>query len=181
MDDDFKVDETAEGVDEEIVKAILVGKKKELDAMESFGIFDVCEESPKYAKIITTRWRNVPKGDKWRCRFEAGEFTHDDAEMGGLYSSGSTAATGRLVDMHAVQHGKSILYLDAENACFHAEEDEEAHCWPQKKVKRYHASGGRVENFWWKLKRQLYGRRKAAKKFNAFVVSATVDRARAKS
>ena len=45
------------------------GKKKELDAMEAFGIFDVCEELPKDAKVITTRWENVPKGDKWRCRF----------------------------------------------------------------------------------------------------------------
>ena len=30
-----------------------------------------------------------------------------------------------------------------------------------------------MENPWWKLKRQLYGRRKAAKKFNEFVVTAT--------
>ena len=38
VEDDFEVDETAEGVDEEIVKAILAGKKEELDAMEAFGI-----------------------------------------------------------------------------------------------------------------------------------------------
>ena len=79
-----------------------------------------------------------------------------------------------MVDMHAVQHGCSTLCFDAENAYFHAEEDEEVYCWPPKEwVKRYHAKGGRVENPWWKLKRQLYGRRKAAKKFNEFVVSAT--------
>ena len=36
----------------------------------------------------------------------------------------------------------------------------------------YHARGGRVENHWWKLKRQLHGRRKAAK-FNECVVTAT--------
>ena len=54
-------------------------------------------------------------------------------------------------------------------------EDEEVCCWPPKEwVKRYHARGGRVENPWWKLKRQLHGRRKAAKKFNEFVVTATV-------
>ena len=47
-------------------------------------------------------------------------------------------------------------------------------CWPPKEwVRRYHARGGRVENPWWKLKRHLYGRRKAAKKFNEFVVAAT--------
>ena len=42
-----------------------------------------------------------------------------------------------------------------------------------RKVQRYHARGGRVENPWWKPKRQVYGRRKAAKKFNEFVVTAT--------
>ena len=65
VEDDFVIDETAEGVNEEIVKAIVTGKKKELDAMEAFGIFDVCEELPEGAKVITTRWENVPKGDKW--------------------------------------------------------------------------------------------------------------------
>ena len=31
-----------------------------------------------------------------------------------------------------------------------------------------------MENPWWKLKKQLYGRRKVAKKYDEFVVSATV-------
>ena len=76
--------------------------------------------------------------------------------MEGVYNSSSTATRRRLVDMHAVQHGYSILCLDAENAYFHAEEDEEVCCWPPKEwVQRYHARGGRVENPWWKLKRQL--------------------------
>ena len=118
VEDDIVTDENAEGVNEELVKAIVAGKKKELDAMEASGIFDVCEELPKDAKVITTRWVNVPKGDKWRCRFVAREFRYDDPEMGGHYTSGSTSATGRLVDVRALQHGYSILCLDAENAYF---------------------------------------------------------------
>ena len=75
----------------------------------------------------------------------------------------------------AVQRGYSILCLDAENAYFHAEETEKSAGWPPKGWgKRYHARGGRAEKPWWKMKKQLYGRRKAAKKFNEFVVSATV-------
>ena len=137
--------------------------------METFGIFDVCQELPRDAEVTITRWEHVPKGDKWRRRFVAREFRHDDPEMEGLYTSGSTAATGRLVDMHAVQHGYSILCLDAENA-----EDEDVYCWlPKEWVQRCHAKGGRVEKPWWKLRGQRYGRRKAAKKFNEFVVTAT--------
>ena len=48
--DDFVIEENAEGVDEEIVHAIVASKKKELDAKEAFEIFDVCEELPKDAK-----------------------------------------------------------------------------------------------------------------------------------
>ena len=126
-------------------------------------------------KVTTTRRENVPKGDKRRCKFLAREFRHDDPEMERLHTSGSTVATSGLVDMHAVQHGNSILCLDAENAYFHAEEDEEVHCWPPKEwVKRYHARGGRVENPWWKLKRQLYGTREAAKMFNETGTSSEV-------
>ena len=61
VEDDFEVDETAEGVDDDIVKASLAGKKKELDAMDAFGIFDVYEELRKDAKIIPTRWRKRSK------------------------------------------------------------------------------------------------------------------------
>ena len=140
--------------------------------MEAFEIFDVCEDLPGNVKVITTRWetfRRATSGDA-----EAREFRHDDPEMEGLYTSGSTAATGRLVDMHAVQHGYSILCFDAENAYFHVEEDEEVYCWSlRERVKRYHARGGRVESSRWKLKRQLSGRRKAANKFNEFVVTAS--------
>ena len=56
-----------------------------------------------------------------------------------------------------VHHGYSIWCFDAENAYFYAEEDEDVYCWPPKEwVQRYHASGGQVENPWWKLKRQLH-------------------------
>ena len=71
VEDDFIIDENTEGVNEEIVKAIVADNKKEFDAMEAFGIFDVCEETQRDAKVSTTIWENVPKGDKWRCIFVA--------------------------------------------------------------------------------------------------------------
>ena len=56
----------------------------------------------------------------------------------------------------------------------HADEDEDVHYLPPREwVKRYHSRGGRLESPWWKRKRQRYGRRKAAKKFNEFIVTAT--------
>ena len=68
--------------------------KKELDAMGAFRLFDVCEKLPRDGKVTTTRWDNVPKGDKSRCRCVARLFRHDDPQVEWLYTSGSTAATG---------------------------------------------------------------------------------------
>ena len=82
---------------------------------------DPSQPGPKAGKCEDHDNGNVPKGEKWRCRFVAREFRHDDLEMEGLYTSGTTAATVRLVDMHAVQHGYSILFLNAENTFFRAE------------------------------------------------------------
>ena len=101
VEDDFLFDENAEGVHEEIVKAIVAGKKKELDATEAFGIFDVCEELPQDAKVITTRLENVLRGVMWRCRFVAREFRHDDPEMEGLHNrqtGGRVCSPTRILD-----------------------------------------------------------------------------------
>ena len=81
----------------------------------------------------------------------------------GPYTSGSTAATGRLVDMHAVQHGYSILCLVADNASSMLRKT------GQEVSRQRWTSGTSL------VKRQLHGRRKAAKKFNEFVVTATDD------
>ena len=79
---------------------------------------------PKDAKITTTRWGNVPEGDEWKCRFVAREFRHDDPEMEGLYTSGSTAATGRLVDRGST--AASLVLSCDENCAIKKEQD--AHC-----------------------------------------------------
>ena len=52
---------------------------------------------------------------------------------------------------------------------------------PKESVTRYHARGAHLDNPWWELTRQLYGRRKVAKKFTELVVSATVRLSRAVS
>ena len=51
------------------------------------------------------------------CRFVAREFKQDDANVEGLYTSGSTTPTSRLVDMHAE------FFVDAEEATLRKEEE----------------------------------------------------------
>eukprot|EP00959_Pyramimonas_sp_CCMP1952_P197268 4125426-Pyramimonas_sp.AAC.1 len=47
------------------------------------------------------------------------------------------------------------MALDAQNACFHAEEGEEVRVVPQAAwAKRHFARGGNIERPWWKMKEQ---------------------------
>ena len=59
-----------QGANPEVVKAILRGKEKEMDAMEEFDIFDVIEKLPENAHLLSTRWHNEPRGlgdaEEWR-------------------------------------------------------------------------------------------------------------------
>ena len=120
VDDDFELCDTTKGVDEETVRAIWAGKRKQVDEMEAFHNFDVCEGMPIGAKLITTRWVNVPKGDGRRRRFVAREFRHDDPDMEGLQHLKQPSFGGQ-AGGHAC--GPTRLYNPV-NACFHAEEDE---------------------------------------------------------
>ncbi|CAK0896486.1 unnamed protein product, partial [Prorocentrum cordatum] len=177
FDDDAYLQENRDeyqGADPDIVKAILKGKEK-MNAMEEFDIFDVVDKIPDNADLLSTRWENVPRGpDEWRCRCVAREFKSDDPDLEGLFKAGATSSTGRLIDQHAVQHGYNTMVLDAQNAYFHADEDEEVYVDPPVEwVKRNHARGGKIGRPWWKMKKQLYGKRKASKKFNQYVTDQT--------
>ena len=110
VEDDFVINENAEGVGEEVVKPIVAVKKKELDAMEQQLASLTCAKYCRWMRRSSSRdGKTYRKGTKWRCRFVAREFRHDDQEMERFHTSGSTTATSRLVDMHAVQHGYSIV------------------------------------------------------------------------
>ena len=101
VEDDFVIDENAEGVDEEIVKAI-VGwqEEKRLTRWKHLESLTCAKNSWRMRRSSQRDGETFQKVDEWRCRFVAAEFGHDDPEMEGHYTSGSTAATGRL-DIHS--------------------------------------------------------------------------------
>ena len=68
VEDDFMIDENTEGVIEEIVEAIVAGKKTELDAMEAIGIFDVSKKLRRATGGEAGSWpeSSDPTVLKWR-------------------------------------------------------------------------------------------------------------------
>ena len=143
---------------------------------------DVCERSlpgrwPAKIKELDEMGKRSKSCDvvRGRCWFVARESS--DTTILACVLQGykcSTASTSRLVDMHAVQGG----YVHPVPGCrerilpCRGRRGNLLLASPGTWVKRYHARGGRVEHCWWKLTRQLYGKRKAAKKFAEFIVTA---------
>ena len=116
VEDDFEFDETTAGVDE---------SRSDLGRQEQWARRDGS----------VRHFRRVRRKPNWcedhrRCRFVARGLRHDDPDMESLHTSVSTTPVGRLVDVNAVQHGYSVLCLDAENSYFHADEDKEFYCCP---------------------------------------------------
>ena len=114
------IDENTEGVNEEIVKAIVAGKKKELDAMEAFGIFDVCEELPRDAKVITTRWETSGEADLLP---ESSDMMIQKWKV-----STPRAAQQQREGWWTCMRFSTDIRSCAESAYFHAEEDEDVCC-----------------------------------------------------
>ena len=94
----------------------------------------------------------------------AREFRHDDPEMEGLYTSDSTAATTDTPSCASMQKMRASMLRKTRMSTAGLRENGSRG--PMPEVDEWRAR--------WKLKRQLYGRRKAAKKFHEFVMSATV-------
>eukprot|EP00959_Pyramimonas_sp_CCMP1952_P272458 5696346-Pyramimonas_sp.AAC.1 len=68
------------------------------------------------------------------------------------------------------------MVLDAQNACFHAEEDEEVYVVPPAEwSRRYHARGGQCQQPWRKMKKRLGGERGVSNKFNQCVIDNTSE------
>ena len=76
VEDCFMIVENSEGVNEEIVKTIVAGKKRESSTRRKHSESLMCAQNCREMK----RCENLPKGDKWICRFVAREFRHDDPE-----------------------------------------------------------------------------------------------------
>eukprot|EP00959_Pyramimonas_sp_CCMP1952_P151581 3171404-Pyramimonas_sp.AAC.2 len=171
QDYDNEAHDEYQGADPEVVKTILKGKDREMYAMEGFDIFDAVESLPEEACARSPRWENVSRRpEAWRCIFVAREFKGEDPELEGLLITGATSSARRLIDQHAVQHGYTTMVLRPERLL---------PCGGGRGGLR--GSASRVGQYiqyrrpWWKMKNQLYGKRKASRKFNQYVVDKTSE------
>jgi len=143
--------------DEELEEERVNGNRwKEIDKLVELEAFEVVP-ADKAAGQLVLNTRFVDTKDK--SRFVAKEIrTYATDEF---YAPASTPTTGRLVDSWAIKKQLSRLALDVGRAFLHVPEDEIVFakpppCWLEKE-----AAEGRSTHVLWRMRKVLYGRRKA--------------------
>ncbi|CAK0797434.1 unnamed protein product, partial [Prorocentrum cordatum] len=125
-------------------------KELTLEHLQSLLDHGVGEDIPKSEargmKHITTRWEK-----QWRSG------ARDD-----LFTPGSAPISNRLVEFVALKRGFEVITLDATDAFYQAPEHEDVVVDPPQEYLDRLQAEGRSTGIYWKLKRQLPGRRTAA-------------------
>ena len=142
VEDDFEVDENAEGVDEE--RARRDGRIRNLRRVQRTA--EGCED---HSHEMGKRFQ---KGEKWRCRFVVRASRQDDPWQGSTLQAARPEREGWWTCMRSSFAIRSCASMQRTRTS------------TQRMTRKF--TGG--------FQRQLYGRRKAAKNVNEFVVSEIV-------
>merc|ERR1712086_552500 len=150
-----------EELEEERVKA---NRRKEVKILAEMGVFEVVRrEGVERHKILGTRMVDTNE----KRRFVAKEIaTYKTTDF---YAQASTSATVKMIDIYACKQQLSRGVLDVVRAFLNVPEEEEIYCEPPEiwLEDEGHSKGSVL----WKLVRVLYGRRKAAKAWVAFLAA----------
>lgn len=152
------------------------GIEQEFDRLDQFDCIDITDKDKAYERIkagktkFSVTWAHTDRGEEVRSRLCCREFKSMDPNMEGVYTPASNQATSRVIDIIAVKKKQKTQIGDASNAYFHAEETEEIYVQPPAEWLARQRKRHLPDHVMWRMKKQLYGRRKASKAFNEFMV-----------
>ena len=130
-------------------------KLKVLDRLAEFGVYETVDLQVALGKKgVTTHWHTDHSKDGIIARVVARELKGDEA-MYDAFAPCSAPSTGRIIDYLSLKKSYRTFTADVTNAYFLVDEDEEAE-WLEQQV-----ALGNPTSVLWKLRNQLYGRRRA--------------------
>ena len=142
--------------------AIHEGRLNELAQMERFGVYEVVklqDAKSTGARIWTHRWVDRPKGDVVRSRLVVREFAKE--KRVDCFAAATSPATVNLISWWAVKNGYGTRVADVSVAFLHADETEN-NVFVTVPDEFYDYAGlDDAEEVVWRLRKQVYGRRKA--------------------
>ena len=150
-----------------------IATEKALDnLLENKVARDIPREEGKYMKKLTTRWEKCWRKkassttDEWefKVRFVGREYKWAEFRED-LFAPGAAYCTGRIVDLMALKLEVPTFTLDCTDAYHQAPELEDIVVEPPPEYLARLAAEGRSTHIWWKLERQLPGRRPAGQRW----------------
>ena len=153
---------------------VIKAMEKEIGSFQDCGAFEPIEQEVTVAEGYTTlsaTW--VPSWDEVgdvKMRYCSREFASEKRDD--LFTPANTVSTERIIDIHAAKNkhrGFVTVIVDCKNAYLHAEETEKVCVEPPDVWMKAWVSDGGSPSVMWKLKKQMYGRRKASQAFNDYM------------
>lgn len=142
---------------------VCAGKKKEMDAMKEFDIFEVVPKSSvNWDKYMSSRWELVMKlkDGEWICRarYVLRQYKRS-TYVEGIFATASSGITSKLIDILAARTGFPTMTADASNAFWHVPIKEECYTDPPPEWLEQRRAAGMDTDVLWKAKKEWYGRR----------------------
>ena len=157
-------DEDPSQLDPSLVQSVDQAKAIEMKKFQEFDAYEVvsASEVPPGTKHITTAWVIDYKEDRgWKARFVAREFKKQEWWLNDLFAASSHPMLHRVIDHLSLKLGQHTFGCDATNAFLHVPETEDVVVVPPSEWMKDHSAAGGSPDVMWKLKKQIYGRRRA--------------------
>ena len=160
----------------------MAGKLVGLNLLDEFEVYAIEPRGSEVEKKhVDTKWEIAMRAGALKCRLVGREFKSLE-DRDDLFAPGSTASTGRMVDIMAMKDdddpGDPLVTIigDCISAYYQTPETEEFYADPPPEWLAARRANGQDTDVVWRLQKQLPGRRAAGKRW--IVLRREVCRAR---
>ena len=145
--------------------------------LENGVVLDIPRDEGVDMRHLTTRWEKTwrKRNNEWayKVRFVGREYRWEEFQDD-LFAPGASYCTGRIVDILSLKRRVPTFTLDCTDALAREPDDVVVEP-PEEYLNRFRAAG-KSTNIWWKLQKQLPGRRQAGQRWVDNLTSALVDK-----
>ena len=140
---------------------------------------DIPRDEGAGMKHLTTRrektWRKRYNEWEYKVRFVGREYRWEEFRDD-LFAPGASYCTGRIVDILSLRRRVPTFTLDCTDAFRQAPEPDDVVVEPPEENLNRLRAAGKSTNIWWKLQKQLLGRRQAGQRWVDHFTSALMDK-----
>ena len=135
--------------------------------LENGVVRDIPRDEGAGMKHLTTRWEKTwrKRNSEWefKVRFVGREYRWEEFRED-LFARGASYCTGRIVDILSLIRCVPTFTLDCTDTSHEAPEPDDVVVEPPEEYLNRFRAAGKNTNFWWKLQKQLPGRRQAGQR-----------------